>query len=148
MEKYAGYLAILRQLASALEELTVLAREKLAAVRHDDLDGLNQTMKREQALSLTVRSLEVKRRADLDALDLTDVPLRDLVAQYPEDMRAEAKETVEELQRQYQVYKGVSEAARAALECGLHEIEKALGEDGAVSVGVELPAQMRTDIHA
>jgi hypothetical protein len=63
-------------------------------------------------------------------------------------MRTEAKQVVEQLRQQYQVYKGVSEAARAALECGLHEIEKVLGEAGAEPVGDELPAKMRTDIHA
>jgi hypothetical protein len=79
-----------------------------------------------------------------------------LVEQYPEDMRAEATETVKHLRKQYRLYQGVAAAARDALECGLHEIEKALNDAG-VDTGsdlgyqerdMELPSRLRTDIHA
>jgi conjugal transfer/entry exclusion protein len=146
MEQYAAYLALLKQLTGTLEELSGLAREKLEAVKNDDLDRLNQTLRREQALSLSVRSLEQKMRTDLEKLGLADVPLRELPERYPESLRAEAKATSEALRRQYQVYKGVAGAARAALECGLHEIEKALGDTEPMEI--ELPARLRTDIHA
>jgi hypothetical protein len=148
MEEYTAYLTILRQLASTLEKLSVLGREKLAAVRNDDLAALNETLKQEQVLSLTVRSLEQKMRTEQDQLHLSDTRLADLVGRYPADMKTEAKQVAEQLQQQYQVYKGVSEAARAALECGLHEIEKVLGDAGVEPVGDELPASLRTDIHA
>jgi hypothetical protein len=87
-------------------------------------------------------------RKEQDKLHLTDTRLTDLVDRYPADMRGEAKQVVEQLRQQYQVYNGVSEAAGAALECGLHEIEKVLGDAGVEAAGDELPAQMRTDIHA
>jgi hypothetical protein len=151
MGEYAAYLAILKQLTCVLKQLSELGREKLTAVRKDDLDGLNQAMKQEQALSMSVRGLEHKRQTSSGELHLAEVPLKDLAERYPEDMRYEAKETVSQLQEQYRVYKGVSESVRCALECGLHEIEKVLGNSdvsGYPGMEVELPAQLRTDIHA
>jgi hypothetical protein len=148
MEDYAAYLTTLSHLSQTLEELSELARKKLAAVRQDDLDALNKVLNREQALALSVRSLEQKMRTQLEQLGMADTSLRDLPARFPDGMRAQAKATTEQLTQQYQVYKGVADAARAALECGLHEIEKVLGSAGAELESPELPSQLRTDIHA
>jgi hypothetical protein len=153
MGEYAAYLTILKQLTCVLEQLSKLGREKLTAVRQDDLDGLNQILNQEQALSMSIRGLEHKRQTSSGELRLAEVPLKNLVERYPEDMRYEAKETVDQLREQYQVYRGVSDSVRNALECGLHEIDKVLEKAGASNVGypgmdVELPSRLRTDIHA
>ena len=49
---FLSYLGVLQELAATLEELTSVQQEKTQVVRADDLAGLNECMKREQALSL------------------------------------------------------------------------------------------------
>jgi vacuolar-type H+-ATPase subunit I/STV1 len=154
MSAYASYLDLLRQLTGDLEKLTDLARQKATAVRQDDLNALDQVLKQEQALTLTVRGLEQKLKRTLDELHMTRVPLTSLPEQYPQELQLEARRTVGALREQYQLYRAVSEAARHTLECNLHEIEKALNDWGAPDRtgpgyekdGVEPPPQMKTDI--
>jgi arginyl-tRNA synthetase len=156
MENYANYLALLDQLGEELDRMSTLARKKADAVRHDDLEALNQVLKQEQAMSLAMRGLERRRQSEVEELGLTDSRLTHLAEQYPESMRLSAKETVERLQRKYRIYQSASEVARHTLECSLHEIEKALYGWGAEVPGgknypkntVEPPRQMRTDIRA
>jgi hypothetical protein len=152
MDAYAVYLDLLRQLTCALEQLSGLAREKMDAVRKDDLKALDLVLKQEQAISLSMRSLERKRQKTLDQLQLGDVPLSHLADHYPEETRLEAKTTVDDLQRQYKTYQSVSQAARNVLECNLHEIEKTLGNEAPNHLdydgSVELPSQLKTDIRA
>jgi vacuolar-type H+-ATPase subunit I/STV1 len=154
MGPYTAYLELLRQLTGDLERLSALSRAKTDAVRKDDLNALDQVLKQEQALTLTVRGLEQKLQKALSQLKLTRVPLTDLPAQFPQELRLEAKTTVEALRQQYQIYRGASEAARHTLECNLHEIEKALNDWGAQGQsgpgyeksGAEPPSQLKTDI--
>jgi hypothetical protein len=153
MDAYANYLDLLRQLTAALRQLTDLSRQKMDAVHKDDLKALDLVLKQEQAISLSMRSLERKRQKALDQLQLGNVSLSRLAGLYPQDRRLEAKTTVEDLQREYKIYKSVSAAARNMLEGNLHEIENTLGKLGAENVGVpgytvEPPSQLKTDIRA
>ena len=109
-------------------------------------------MKREQALSLALRSLDQRRETALAAMGLREVPLSGLTAQAPEDCREETRRTVELLRDQYLQYHGAAEVARNTLECNLHQIEKVLAEmDPEGQAGAaepQLPSQMRTDFRA
>ena len=150
------YLAFLSTLGGTLEEITKVEQEKTEFVRMDDLDGLNECMKREQALSLAMRSHDQKREAVLRALHLEDVPLRSLMDYAPAEAYEDAKRTVEQLCRQYALFRGAFEVARDTLECNLHQIEKFLqaeDPDAAARTGYqeaspEPPAGMRTDFRA
>jgi hypothetical protein len=156
METYASYLKLLNELSHHLERMSALAREKADAVHRDDLNQLDRVLKQEQAMSLTIRGLEEKRQKTLEQLKLTHVPLSQLAQRYPKELRLEAVRTVEELRRQYQVYRSAAEVARNALECGLHEIGKVLNSfdaatpdgPGYQNSGAELPSQMKTDFRA
>ena len=153
---FQEYLAFLKALGDTLEEITRVEQEKTEFVRTDDLGGLNECMKREQALSLTMRSHDQKREAMLRALHLEDVPLRSLMDHAPAEDHEETKRTVEQLCRQYALFRGAFEVARDTLECNLHQIEKMIqAEDpGAASpagyqeASPELPPRMRTDFRA
>jgi hypothetical protein len=154
MDAYASYLDLLEQLTGELEQLTGLAQEKVAAVRKDDLDGLNRVLRQEQAHSLAVRSLEHRLQQGLEKLGLTELPLAQLAEHYPEPLRLRAGGVVGKLRQQYRTYQSVSGSVRSALECSLHEIEKtleALGADQEAGAGglegePEPPARLRTDI--
>ena len=66
------------ELQQELERLTQLQRQKIDAVRAHDLDVLNDCMKQEQVISLSLRGLEQKREKLLQALGLSGVSLLEL----------------------------------------------------------------------
>ena len=150
------YLSVLDGIRRSLEQLTDLDQRKTEAVRKDDLDSLNEILKKEQAMSLTMRGQEQKRLKLSETLRLQDVPLRQLPKKYPDDLYLRAKDTVENLTRQYELYQCASEVARNTLECNLHEIEKVLSQVGGnlpmgpgySSPDVAPPAPMKTDFRA
>lgn len=133
---FPAYLSLLRDLTNTLDSLTEVAHQKVQAVRNDDLAALDICMKEEQALSMTLRSYDQKRTVFLAQLGLSGLPLSSLPAHTPDEYYTEAKQVVEQLRRQYELFGGASEAARNTLECNLHQIEKFLAESSAGS-GVE-----------
>lgn len=153
---YASYLELLRSLTGTLTQLTEVAKRKTQAVRQDDLDVLNECIKSEQALSLSLRGFEQKQQTALAELSLTGLRLRDLPSAVPEELRMQTKEIVEALQGAYKVYRSASETALSTLECNLHEIEKILAaqsEDVVLDYPsarepVDLPSSLKTDFRA
>lgn len=143
-------------LADTLDRLAALDREKADAVRRDDLAGLNDLLKQEQAFALTVRGLEQKRTQLLSQFELLNVPLAEVPGKFPPALQLRAKNTVERLQSNYQIYLSAAEVARDTLECNLHEIEKILSNAGVdvnpgkgySSPDVDLPTSLKTDFHA
>lgn len=121
---WGEYLTLLETLGGKLEELTDLERTKAVAVGRSDLEGLEECMKREQVMSLSLRGLDQKREKLLAALGLTGVPLRDLAERAPEGVRMEARAAAEKLRQKYEVFQSASDVARNTLECNLHAIEK------------------------
>ncbi|WP_312938682.1 flagellar export chaperone FlgN [Oscillibacter sp.] len=153
---FREYLGFLKALGDTLEDITRVEQEKTEFVRTDDLDGLNECMKREQALSLAMRAHDQKRETMLRTLGLEGVPLRSLMDYASAQDYEETKRTVEQLCRQYALFRGAFEVARDTLECNLHQIEKMIqaeDPDAASSAGYpeaspELPPRMRTDFRA
>jgi len=151
---FDDYLDLLDQIRSSLEQLSELAREKSAAVRNNDLLRLDEIMKQEQAVALTFRGLEQRQNSLLNATGLKGIPLSSLAEQFPPKMRLDARQRIEKLQTQYQIYRTSAEVARNTLECNLHLIEKVLaGSAAEVGPGYqakdpEIPAPMKTDFRA
>lgn len=160
---YPEYLTLLEELRSSLDQLTGLAKEKNAAVLKDDLLALDEVLKQEQVLSLSLRGLEQRRLKLLKELGLESVPLSRLCERYPEDLKGQAKQTVERLRASYEIYQRASEVAKGTLERGLHELDKivvGLGGPAAPtpppsplraprpSAEVEPPPNMKTDFRA
>ena len=59
---FQDYLKLLRDVSRLLEQLAGLAQQKADAVRKDDLLGLDEVLKQEQAMGLNLRGLELRRR--------------------------------------------------------------------------------------
>lgn len=144
-EQYRAYFAFLEQLGGELEQLTELARRKNQAAARADLLQVDECMKREQALSMSLRGMDKKRETLLGELGLTGAPLSALPERCPESLRMEAKAAAEKLRRRYRIYQSAAEAARTTLECNLHQIEKHLDEEAAGQTGAAHPF---TDIRA
>lgn len=147
-------LDIFDKLAVCLGQLADLASQKTEAVRADNLLALDEALKQEQALTLSIRGLESKNNALLKELGLKQVPLSALPEHYPPEMQLKAKQTIDNLHNQYDLYRSAAEVARNTLECNLHEIEKFLMQQGVdpstgpgyTSQDLEPPAPMKTDI--
>jgi hypothetical protein len=127
-EAYREYFGFMEQLGGLLDQLAELAREKTAAVRRDDLLAVDGCMKREQALSLSLRSMDRKRETLLKGMGLQDVSLSGFVQHCPEEIRIEAKAATEKLRSRYALYRSAADVARTTLECNLHQIEKLMEE--------------------
>lgn len=121
---FESYFEFLGRLGHTLEQLTELARQKSIAVRNDDLMGVSDCMKQEQAISLSLRGMDAKRTKMLSELGLEGVPLSGLATHCPEDLRARAREVSDSLRSKFNVYTSAADVARTSLECNLHEIEK------------------------
>lgn len=126
---FKAYLGILRELAKVIRQLTEQARQKLQEVRADNVKGVDDCIRQEQVLSLSLRGLEQRRDKALKALGLGGVPLSGLIEHAPPELRTETVETVRELRGSYESYTAASSAARAALERVLHQVDRMLAEE-------------------
>ena len=104
-------------------------------------------MKREQAMSLSLRGYDQKREAMLAALGLTGVPLSRLEEHSPEEHYLAVKAAAEELRRQYEIFQAASQAARTTLEVNLRAIELYCAEREA-DPPKEMETRRQTDFRA
>lgn len=141
---FGAYLDHLDRLGKTLEELTQLTREKTRAVVRGDLQAVDAAVRREQALSLSLRGAEQRRERLLADLGLQDTALSGLAERAPEQLRTRAARTAEALRRQYELYRDTAEVARTTLECNLHMLEKHMKE----VPGASAPGASITDIRA
>ena len=117
--------SLLEKLGQTLDQLGGIEKEKTAAVRRDDLVKLDGCMKREQAVSMSLRTLDQKRAALLPALGVPmDSTLSALPGYCPPQLRPRARQTCETLMAKYGVYRSAADVARMTLECSLHQVEK------------------------
>ncbi len=142
---FADYLRFLDKLEGILKQLADISKEKIGAVKKDDLLLLDDCMKREQVLSLSLRSMDIQRDKMLSELGLEGVRLSGLVSHYPDELKQQAKETVERVQRQFGIYRSAAQTAYSMLEMNLHEIEKHMGGEDKMKM---MPSSSMADIRA
>lgn len=155
-ELYSAYLSTLDGLSAELDKLADLCRKQSDAVRRDDLMGLNEVMKQEQVLGLSLRGREQKRQKLSLQLGLDGSRLSALPQRVPRNLLPRAQETVERLRRSYEGYQTAAQVARHTLEINLHEIEKILAAQGVdpaqsgayAADAAAPPTNMKTDFRA
>ena len=156
-EQFRAYLGVLRELSGVLDRLTPLALQKAEAARAGDLTAMDEVLKQEQALSLNLRGLELRRQKLAPQLGLDGVPLSGLVERCPAGLRDEARKTADALRKSYEIYRSSSNMARNTLELNLHQIDKFLEKAGVdpklAAQGYEVPPaeppkKMKTDFRA
>lgn len=154
---HLSYLELLRDLSASLDRLGQLAQEKRSVVQQNDLIGLDEVLKQEQAMTLNLRGLEQRRLKLLAQMGLANVSLSELPIKYPAELEQEARQTVAGLQQSYSAYRSYADAARSTLELNIHQIEKVIAASGVdpklaaagyESPGVEPPKNMKTDFRA
>lgn len=113
-------------LCDTLETLTEIQKRKTAAVRADDLMTVNECMKKEQAIGLSLRTADQKREKLLAGVGLQGLPLAAMPDRCPAEKRMEALDVVEDVRNCYALYRSAADVARTTLEVNLHQIEKYL----------------------
>ena len=156
-EQFRAYLGVLRELSGVLDRLTPLALQKAEAARAGDLTAMDEVLKQEQALSLNLRGLELRRQKLAPQLGLEGVPLSGLVERCPAGLADEARKTAAALKKSYEIYQSYSNLARSTLELNLHQIDKFLEKSGVdpklaaqgyEALPTEPPQKMKTDFRA
>ena len=158
---FQDYLKLLREVGRLMEQLAGLAQQKADVVRRDDLLGLDDVLKQEQALGLNLRGMELRRLKLVPQLGLEGVPLSGLTSKCPPELKDEARQVVGDLTDSYRIYRSSADMARNTLELNLHQIEKFVAANGGdpkdldMSVGSgyaapdkEPPRSMKTDFRA
>ena len=130
MRTYADYLHFLSGLCQLFAQLTAIEEKKAEAVRQRDLDALNECMKQEQAVSLSLRGHEQRRREILQDLGLQNIPMREVPRHCPPEQRQAVSDAVEQVLRAHQVLSSAQASARMLLENQLHLTEKELQRRG------------------
>ena len=155
--QFRAYFGVLRELSGVLDRLTPLAQQKAECARAGYLTGMDEVLKQEQALSLNLRGLELKRQKLAPQLGMDGVPLSALPEHCPPELRDEARKTAAALRKSYETYRSYSNMARNTLELNLHQIDKLLERSGVdpklAAQGYEAPPteppqKMKTDFRA
>lgn len=145
--QWTDYLKLLRQLTGTVGQLAAVEKQKADAASRGDVAGVDECMKKEQVLSLSLRGIDQKRDAMLGQLGLTGVPLRELAERSPEGMEVETRRVADDLRRQYDLFQSASSAARRTLEVNLRAIELYCAEQQA-ELPKELEERRQTDFRA
>ena len=130
MASYQDLFDFCEKLGGTLDALTELQKEKTRAVRTDDLLAVNECMKKEQVLSLSLRGMEIQREKLLKELGLEALPLSAMPERCPPELRAQARAAAERLRNRYAIYRSAAQVARSTLEVNLHQLEKMIAEEG------------------
>ena len=155
--QFRAYFGVLQDLSGVLDRLTPLALQKAEAARAGDLTAMDEVLKQEQALSLNLRGLELKRQKLVPQLGLDGVPLSALPERCPPELADEARKTAAALRKSYEIYRSYAGMARNTLELNLHQIDKylesagvdpKLAAQGYESPPTEPPQKMKTDFRA
>ena len=156
-EQFRAYFSILRELGGVLDRLAPLAQQKAEAARAGDLTAMDEVLKQEQALGLSLRGLELKRQKLAPQLGLDNIPLSRLHEHCPAQLAGETRKTAAALRKSYEIYRSYADMARNTLELNLHQIDKflesagvdpKLAAQGYEAPPTEPPQKMKTDFRA
>lgn len=145
---FQEYLTLLEGIQKDLAQVTGVEQRKIAAIRSGDLLVLDECMKQEQVITLSLRGREQRRKALLQQLGLEQLPLRELPQHSPQELRARATQVVEQTLRAYQVYDSAQKAARTMMETELRQIDKELKRHRQQKDQAPAPNRRQTDFRA
>lgn len=123
-ELYEAYFTLLEKLGEFLDRLSELAKKKNVAAQRGDVLTVDECMKEEQSIGLTMRRMDKQREKLALALGFQDVPLSAMPSRCPPQQRQAARAAAERLLTKVKVYRSAADAARVALESSLHNVEK------------------------
>ncbi len=152
--QYSDYIQLLLNLQKDIVSLVEILQRKIDATQAFDLDTINECIRKEQALSLSLRGLEQRRVSLLSELGYKDATMRQMPQLCPPQHKAETARVVEVVMKDYEVLASLQQRAKLMLERHLHEVEGALEQKGVLTGAEEgyksspppKPKKMRTDL--
>lgn len=145
MVDLSAFQELIEQFIALFDRMIPLEQSKLEVVSHNQVERLEEIIKKEQAEIMTLRGLDQKRermQADLGWKDLT---FQEILKQLPEEQRPKVKQLFDELASRVTAFRSVTESSKTMMEVNLHTINQILakhaggaqtyGEDGTVKAG-------------
>ncbi len=152
--QYNDYLKLLLALQKDMIELAGILEKKIEATQQFDLEALNDCIRKEQAVSLSLRGLESRRPILLAELGYNDATLRDMPRLCPQEHKAETSRIVEVVLKDYEILRSLQNRARAMLERHMYSVQTSLEGQGVVpnlddnyrTAPADKPKKLRTDL--
>ena len=117
---------VITDLAQLFEDALPLEHEKLTAVQNDDVAGLEDCMKREQAIMMKIRGLEQKRERTQQELGWQDKSFREIIKDLPEEQQPEMQELFDRLSIAVKVFQDANQSALDTMKVHLKDIERVM----------------------
>ncbi len=117
---------IIRDLIALFEEHMPLEQRKLEAIQHDDVAGVEECMKQEQALTLKLRGLDRKRESIQKELGWEGKSFREIVEEVPAEDRQALRELFGQLTSIVTVFSETNKEAMTAMEVHLRDMQRVM----------------------
>lgn len=122
------FMAVIKELIQFLENVTTIEKRKLESAAKNDIFGVEKCITSEQAESLKLRGIELKREKIQAALSLDGLSFREIISKTDDEHRAEITALYSRLQNTLDLYKSTSSSAVKIIENNLYKINKQLEE--------------------
>lgn len=117
---------IIRDLIVLFEEHLPLEQRKLEAIQQDDVSGVEECMKQEQALTLKLKGLDRKRESIQKELGWEGKPFREIVDAVPAENRQELRKLFDQLTNIVTIFSETNKEAMTAMEVHLRDMQKVM----------------------
>ncbi len=128
MEAKKQLIQILNDTNSFLKDITALQNKKVDYVIKNNIAGVEECMKNEQAMILKLKGLDKKREQLQKSLGFENMSFREIIDKLPSEEKEEFKKLFDEMQNSLEVYRHTSKTAQNAIEINLHRLDSYLKE--------------------
>lgn len=120
------FITLISELIHFFTELNAVEKEKLNFSLQQDIFGLEEIMKKEQACLLKLRGLDKKRETIQTALSFQGMSFREILTHVQGEEQKTLSKLFQELQQQYSLYLSTSDSTKRSIELNLHQLEPLL----------------------
>ena len=119
-------LKVLEDTTRFLQEISIVEEEKFQAAMKNHILTLEDCIKKEQALVLRSKGLELKRSAVQKAMGAETLTLKQIIEAAEEADRAPLQAAFAELEKALHTYQEIYHRAKTAIEVNLYRVNKQL----------------------
>ncbi len=127
MEKFKK---VLEELTAVFVELASIAQVKLESVTSGRVATLEECMSKEQAISMKLRGLDLRREATQQELSFDNLSFSKILERLSEEERMEIVPIFDGLSRSIQLYREINEDVTELIKLKRRMIDKSLNKQG------------------
>ncbi len=127
MEKFKK---VLEELTAVFVELASIAQVKLESVTSGRVATLEECMSKEQAISMKLRGLDLRREATQQELGFQDMSFSKILEKLSEEERMDIVPIFDGLSRSIQLYREINEDVVELIKLKRRMIDKSLNKQG------------------